>query len=325
MAGFGQQERRQCERPGGPCRRQRQRQRQRHQLLGAAAAQAEHHPDGQPPGHRRRQGLPHREPRLRDHRERPVQARLAEPLQRRGASVHLPQVGHGVPRRPPHRRHRVPHQPRHREHLRPQDAPDGQPRPREALLGGLPLLRRRQLRAHLRRRGALRRLRPHRRWPWHPRDQGLSQRRRHAQHVRRAAAHRQDHRQHRRRVVGDGSRQGGPAGAHRRVPGQPAQPGRRGPVAPALAVAALLQQRPRPPGPDHVRRVVRGVRGVPRARRRRAVRAGGGGDVVAQRAALAHLLQHGHRRGGAARLHRGVQGRALRHVRRGRAHPLRRQ
>ncbi|KAI4979643.1 hypothetical protein ZWY2020_016396 [Hordeum vulgare] len=51
-----------------------------------------------------------------------------------------------------------------------------------------------QLGAHVRRRRALRRLRPHRRRPGHPRDQGIPQRRRHAQHVRRAAAHCQDHR-----------------------------------------------------------------------------------------------------------------------------------
>uniref|UniRef100_M8BP43 Chloride channel protein n=1 Tax=Aegilops tauschii TaxID=37682 RepID=M8BP43_AEGTA len=46
------------------------------------------------------------------------------------------------------------------------------------------------------------------------------------------------------------------------------------------------------------RRVVRRVRRVPVARGRRAVRAGGGGHLVAERAAVAHLLQHGHRGGG---------------------------
>jgi hypothetical protein len=126
-----------------------------------------------------------------DHRERPVQSGLAQPFQRGGAAVHLPQVGDGVPGGPADGRDRVAHQPSHREHLRAQDAAHGDPGPGEAVLGRVPLLRRRQLRAHLRRRRAVRRLRPHRRGPRHPRDQGLPQRRRHAQHVRRAAAHRQ--------------------------------------------------------------------------------------------------------------------------------------
>jgi hypothetical protein len=45
-------------RPGGPGR-------ERRQLVGAAAAEAERDADGEPPGPRRRQGLAHREPRLR--------------------------------------------------------------------------------------------------------------------------------------------------------------------------------------------------------------------------------------------------------------------
>nr|BAJ85033.1 predicted protein [Hordeum vulgare subsp. vulgare]BAJ90184.1 predicted protein [Hordeum vulgare subsp. vulgare] len=224
-----------------------------------------------------------------------------------------------------HRRRRLPHQPRRRERRRIQARRRLLPHGVQQLLDGLLGVRRREPGAAAARDGdhgigvaGGRRV-------GDPGGEGLPQRRGRPQHLLAQDPRCQGHRQHSRRVIVAARRQGRADGAHGRVHSRHLRPGRVAQVRPHLALATLLQERPRPPRPRHHRRRRRCQRRVPRTSRRRPLRPRVPLLVVAERADLAFLLHDGGGGGGAAAVRGAVRDGAVRDVRQGRAHHVRRE